>query len=124
VADSKPRSTGAVYRDEAADLMAAAARGSARPQPPELELIARREAPVVRAESSRPGRPLPYPDPVGINDNDDDAPDEIRQAPRAPRRRLSFVQLLARIVIAPLYLGVAAAAIGIIALVVRGFVAG
>jgi hypothetical protein len=126
----KARTTGTVYRDEAADLMAAAARGNSRPVPPDLELTARRApppppprraAPEIRVETKRP---LPYPEPVGINDNDDEAPDDIRPAPRSQRRRLNFLQLLARIVIAPLYLAVAAAAIAIIALFVRSWIAG
>ncbi len=65
---------------------------------------------------------MPYPDPVGINDNADD-PEDYPQAPRTQRRRLNFGQLLARIVIAPLYVAVAAAAIAVIALFVRGFLA-
>ena len=61
----------------------------------------------------------PYPEPVGINDNEDDLP----PAPRAQRRRLGVLQFLARVLIAPLYLGVAAAAIAVIALFVRGWLA-
>lgn len=122
MADNKARATGTVYRDEAADLMAAAVRGSARQAPPELELTARRAAPDVRLE---PKRPLPYPEPVGYNDNDgeDDALDDIRQAPRRQRRRLSFVQLIAWILIAPLYLAVAAGSVAIIALFVMRLLA-
>jgi hypothetical protein len=105
-----------VYRDEAADLMAAAARGNTRQPPPELELTARRAAPDVRLD---PKRPLPYPEPVGINDNeDDDAPEDTRQAPRRQRRRLSFVQVIAWIIIAPLYLAVAAGSVAVLALFV------
>lgn len=119
MADSKARATGAVYRDEAADLMAAAAaRGTVRPAPPELELKARRTPPPVRPESKRP---LPYAEPVGINDNsDDDASPDTAPAPRAQRRRMRVPQLVARIVITPLYLVVAAAAIGIIVLFGKG----
>ena len=122
----KARSTGAVYRDEAADLMAAAARGNSRQAPPDLELTARRAAPDVRVETKRPEakRPLPYPEPVGINDNsyDEDA-EETQPASRPQRRRFNLLQLLARVLIAPLYLAVAAAAIGVIALFVRGWLA-
>lgn len=113
MADSKPRSTGAVYRDEAADLMmAAATRNPSRAEPPELELTARRAAPVVQPESKRP---LPYPEPVGINDNADDL-----QPSQAPHRRVSVGRRLAWIVIAPLYLVIAVASFGIIALFARG----
>jgi hypothetical protein len=115
VADSKPRSTGAVYRDEAADLMAAAARSAA--PAPEIELTARRAPAVERVETRRP---LPYAEPVGINDNAQDRPAEIRPAPRTQRRRLSILQLLAWIVIAPVYLTVAAGALFVIALFGKG----
>jgi hypothetical protein len=121
VAD-KARATGTVYRDEAAELMAAAARGTTRQPPPELELTARRAAPDVRLE---PKRPLPYPEPVALNDNadEDDDYDDVPQAPRRQRRRLSFVQLVAWIIVAPLYLAVAAGSIAIIALFVTRFLA-
>lgn len=104
--------------------MAAAARGHSRQAPPELELTARRAAPHVTAETKRPpaGRSLPYPAPVGLNDNSyDDAGAEIRHAPRVQRRRLSIIQLLARIVIAPLYVVVAIGAVAVIALFGRAF---
>lgn len=113
MADSRSRTAGTVYRDDAADIMAAAARGSSRPAPPELELTARRAAPVVQPE---PERPLPYPEPIGINDNDDDIP----QPARAPQKRLSFGRRLARIVIAPLYVAVAAGSVAVIGLFARG----
>ena len=106
--------------------MAAAARGNSRQAPPDLELTARRAAPDVRVETKRPEakRPLPYPEPVGINDNSDEiAADDDREVVRAPRRRVGFVQVLARIVIAPLYIAVAVAAVAIIALFARGFLA-
>ena len=109
--------------------MAAAARGNTRPAPPDIELTARRAAPEIRVEPPPPEarrpeakRPLPYHDPVGINDNADD-PEDYPQAPRTPRRRLNFGQLLARIVIAPLYIAVAVAAVAVIALFVRGWLA-
>lgn len=113
LADSKARNAGTVYRDEAADIMAAAARITSRPAPPELELTARR-APEVEPESSRP---LPYPEPVGINDNAGDAPPP---QPRRVERRPSLLRRLAWIVIAPLYLVLAVASFGIIALFARG----
>src|SRR5436190_9638588 len=100
--------------------MAAAARGTARPAPPELELTARRAPPVVRPEAKRP---LPYPEPVGINDNSDDIPEDEAPVPRAQRRRMSILQLIAWLVISPLYLAVAAAALGIIALFGKGLLA-
>jgi hypothetical protein len=122
VADSKARAAGTVYRDEAADLMAAAARGNARQAPPELELTARRAAPDVELDRRRP---LPYPEPVGLNDNDDaiEAREDVRPAPRAQGRRLSVLQLVAWILIAPLYLLVAAGSVAVIALLVTRFVA-
>ena len=111
-----------MYRDEAADLMAAAARGTARQAPPELELTARRAAPDVRLD---PKRPLPYPEPVALNDNADEDEDygDAGQAPRGQRRRLSFFQLVAWIVIAPLYLAVLAGSVAVIALFVTRFLA-
>lgn len=93
--------------------MAAAARGTSRPAPPELELTARRAPPAVEPESKRP---LPYAEPVGINDNTNDAP----QPARAPQKRASFAQRAARIAIAPLYLVIAIASFGIIALFAKG----
>ena len=121
MADRKAKAAGTVYRDEAADLMAAAARSNTRQAPPELELTARRAAPDVHLE---PKRPLPYPEPVGINDNDgDDASEDDRQAPRRQRRRLSFVELLARIVIAPFYLVFLFGSLAILVLVAIRFLA-
>ena len=97
--------------------MAAAARGSARTaSPPELELTARRAAPVVRPQAEPV---LPYPEPVGFNDNSNDEPQAGMPAPRAPRRR-SPLRWAARLLIAPLYAVVAAAAIGIDALFIKG----
>ncbi len=100
--------------------MAAAARGTARPAPPDLELTARRAPPIVRAEEQRPEPKvtLPYPEPVGFNDNSGDDPEDL--APQAQRRRLSVLQLGARVVIAPWYAVVAASSLGIIALFGRG----
>ena len=88
-------------------------------------MTARRAAPEVRSETKRPrsDRPLPYPAPVGLNDNSYNDAGEGGYAPRAPRRRLTMVQLLARIFIAPLYLLVAIGAVAIIALFARGFLA-
>jgi hypothetical protein len=88
-------------------------------------LTARRAAPDVRVETKQPEakRPLPYPEPVGINDNADALEDNLPPAPRAQRRRLGVLQFLARVLIAPLYLGVAAAAVAVIALFVRGWLA-
>ena len=113
MADSRSRTAGTVYRDDAADIMAAAARGTLRPSPSDLELTARRAAPVVQPE---PERPLPYPEPVGINDNDDDVPQPVR----APQKRVSFGRRLARIAIAPLYLVVAAGSVAVIGLFAKG----
>jgi len=111
--EAKTRTTGAVYRDEAAELMAAAARDAAGPQRADAPRQARRPAaPYVEPERRRP---LPYPEPVGVNDN----PDEY--VAEQPRRRISFPRLLARIVIAPLYLVVAVAALAMIGLFAKSF---
>ena len=100
-----------MYRGEAAELMAAAA-GQAPPRPP-VGAPLPGAAPSVRPELRRP---LPYPEPVGLNDN---AEDEFSDpAPRSERRRLSFAQRAARLVLAPLYIAVALGAVGIIALFV------
>ncbi len=108
------RVAGTVYRDEAADLMVAAARRTAEPvQASPNPQPLRRAAPYVQPEARRP---LPYAEPIGVNDNPDE-PVDI-----APiRRRLSLPRLVARILIAPLYLAVAVIAIGIIALFIRGW---
>lgn len=98
--DGKSNAAGAVYRDEAADLVAAAARGE---QLAEAGPFMRRpKAPPVRPE-----QPLSYGPPVGLNDNTyDDVPSrEVRQ--------FSVARLVAWIVIAPWYLLVAAGSIGI-----------
>jgi hypothetical protein len=102
--------------------MAAAARGTARPAPPDLELTARRAPPIVRADDQRPEpkRPLPYPEPVGINDNSGDDAEDLAPAQAQRRRMNGGLQLAARILIAPLYAGVAASSLGIIVLFGRG----
>ncbi len=122
VADNKARATGTLYRDEAADLMAAAARGGPRDAPLELELTARRRAaaPDVRLD---PKRPLPYPEPVGTNDNDDEDDLDDGQAPRRQRRRLSFLQVAAWVIVAPFYLAIAAGSVAILALFVTRLLA-
>jgi len=108
-----------VYRGEAAALMAAAA-GDARTQPAApMPARGRKPAPPVRAESRGP---LPYPEPVGFNDNFDDV--DAGLPPRLERRRLSPARLAARIVIAPLYVAVAAGTVGIIALAIVAMFAG
>ncbi len=94
--------------------MAAAARGGA-PQPKPAPVLPRRPAaPPIKPESRRP---LPYAEPVGINDNLDRPRPEF---PSRERRRLSPVRLIAWIVILPWYLLVAAASIGIGILFVKG----
>ncbi len=110
--DTRARAAGDVYRDEAAALMAAAARTAPprQPAPPEPE---RSPAPRVRPEARRP---LPYPDPVGTNDNTGIDPAE--PAPRKKRRRLSLARLAARIVVAPVYVAVALGTLGVLALFV------
>lgn len=108
-----------MYRGEAAALMAAAA-GDARAQPAApMPARGRKPAPAVRAEARGP---LPYPEPVGFNDNFDGA--DAGLPPRLERRRLSPARLAARVVIAPLYVAVAAGAVGIIALAIVAMFAG
>jgi hypothetical protein len=111
--EPKTRATGTVYRDEAAELMAAAARREAAPKQSSAAGFSRRPAPPLVQPESR--RPLPYPEPVGLNDN----PDEY--VPEPPRRRVSIPRLLARIVIAPLYLLVAFAALAMIGLFAKSY---
>jgi hypothetical protein len=112
--EARTRTTGTVYRDEAAELMAAAAREAAGPQRTGAAGQPRRPAvPYIEPERRRP---MPYPEPVGVNDNpDDDVSDR-------PRRRISIPRLIARILIAPLYLAVALAAVAVIALFAKSFI--
>lgn len=85
--------------------------------PGEIQPAPRRAAaPEIDLEHRRP---LPYAEPAGINDNGVDP----ARAPRPQRRPLRLLRLLARIVIAPLYIAVAACTVGIIVLFVRGFLA-
>lgn len=112
--EARTRTTDTVYRDEAAALMAAAARQGVVAAPGRQTAAPsgrRKAAPLVMPESRRP---LPYPDPVGVNDNLDEPDPHYR-------RRLSVPRLLARIVIAPLYLAVALAAVAVIVLFTRSF---
>jgi hypothetical protein len=108
--EAKPKTIGTVYRDEAADLIAAAARGPGGNSRPHAHTL-RTDPPLVQPERRRP---LPYPEPIGVNDNPDDIIAE------RPRRRLSVPRLIARILIAPLYVALAAAAIAVIVLFARG----
>ena len=111
--EAKTRTTGTVYRDEAAELMAAAAREAAGPQRTSAASQPRKSA-APRVEAER-RRPLPYAEPVGVNDN----PDAYVIEP--PRRRVSIPRVLARILIAPLYLLVAFAALAMIGLFAKSF---
>ena len=111
--EARTRTTGTVYRDEAAELMAAAAREAAGPQRASATGQPRRSAaPYVEPERRRP---LPYAEPVGVNDNPD------AYVAEQPRRRISIPRLLARILIAPLYLAVALAALAMIGLFAKSF---
>lgn len=107
-----------MYRDDAQKLMAAAARNGAvaRDDAPGPQQQRRQAAPSVTPEARRP---LPYPEPVGVNDNLDDDDEDVPV--RQYRRRLSIPRLIARIVIAPLYITVALLAIAMIALFARSF---
>jgi hypothetical protein len=110
--EARTRTTGTVYRDEAAELMAAAARTAAGSQRTGAPTQPRRPAaPYVEPENRRP---LPYAEPIGVNDNPDEYVDR-------PRRRISIPRLLARILIAPLYLVVAIAALAMIGLFAKSF---
>lgn len=110
--EARTRTTGAVYRDEAAELMAAAARGAAGQRTGAASQTRRPAAPHIEPERRRP---LPYPEPVGVNDN----PDEY--VAEQPQRRVSIPRLMARIVIAPLYIAVALAAVAMIGLFAKSY---
>ena len=111
--EAKTRTTGTVYRDEAAELMVAAARGAAGPQRTGAASQPRKPAvPYIEPERRRP---LPYPEPVGVNDN------PHGEIVDRPRRRISLPRLIARILIAPLYLVVAVAAVAMIALFAKSY---
>lgn len=90
-----------MYRDEAADLMAAAARREQFAEPEDVRFSRRPAAPPVRPEA-----PLSYPSPVGLNDNED-------FEPVAEVRQFSVPRLVAWIVIAPWYLTVALASFSV-----------
>ena len=111
--EARTRTTGTVYRDEAAELMAAAARGTAGPQ--RTGAVSPPRKPAVPYIEPERRRPLPYPEPVGVNDNPDD------EAIERPHRRISIPRLLARILIAPLYLAVALAAVAVIVLFAKSY---
>lgn len=106
--DSKSRAAGAVYRDEAADLVAAAARREQFAEPGPATFSRRAKVPPVRAEE-----PLSYPSPVGFNDNVD------YSSTHREVRQFSLARLVAWIVIAPWYLLVALGSIGIDVLFAR-----
>jgi hypothetical protein len=101
-----------VYRDEAAELMAAAA-GRPPPRQSVTPFPGRNAVPAIPPEARRP---LPYPEPIGLNDNSDS--DFAEPAPRIRRPRLSLAQFLARIAVAPLYLAVALGTLGVLVLFV------
>jgi hypothetical protein len=118
--DTKTRTTGPVYRDEAAELMAAEAR---RSQPARMAPVPAQRKPVAPpVEIIEKSRPLPYPEPIGINDNDDNDVPEPAARPAPERRRGSFLRNLARLALLPLYLVVAIASLGLIFLFARGFI--
>jgi hypothetical protein len=118
--DTKTRTTGPVYRDEAADLMAAAAM---RAQPARTVPIPAHRKPVAPpVEIIDKTQPLPYPEPIGINDNDDNDVAEPVARAATERRRGSVLRSLARLVLMPLYLVVAIASLGLIFLFARGFI--
>ena len=113
VADGRKKTSRVVYRDEAAELMEAAARNvppSGQLDPPTIEVEARRV--------------LPYPEPIGINDNIDidvasDAPG--RSTELVPQRqRGSPLRTAAIVLLTPWYIVVTAASVGLIFLFVRG----
>jgi hypothetical protein len=111
--DGKKKTSRVVYRDEAADLMEAAARNAA----PAAQL----DPPTIEVEARRV---LPYPEPVGTNDNIDNI-----DAPRRPstdlvpqRKRGSAMRTAAIVLLTPWYVVVTGASLGLIFLFVRGLV--
>ena len=110
--DSRP--TGSVYKGEAAQVAYQAARLSATPPAP-ARVSEANVAPPVELDAKRP---LPYPEPVALNDNSDPerAPVQRQQVTtrlHATARRLAWLLIL------PLYVAVALAAIGIDVLFVK-----
>ena len=110
--DGKKKTSRVVYRDEAADLMEAAARNTApagQLDPPTIDVEARRV--------------LPYPEPVGINDNVDvDAPRRPSTELVPQRKRGSAMRTAAIVLLTPWYVVVTGASLGLIFLFVRGLV--
>jgi hypothetical protein len=114
--DVKPKTTGEFYRDDAARLVSAAA--VARQAPPVAPGHSGLSAPRRTAPApvlDEPDRPPLRPDPAS-NENRRAA---AQPAPAARSRR-NLPRLLARIVIAPFYVAVALAAIGVIVLFAKG----
>lgn len=96
-----------MYQDEAVDLMEAAARTESA-DAGLFDSALPFEAPPVQPPGSR--RPLPYPEPVGINDN---LQRYAQLRPISERPRVSVGRIVAWIAIAPWYLTVAATSIGV-----------
>ena len=115
--DRKTRTTGTAYRGEAAELFEAAARSdsAAGVEPFEIEPFEVEPFPAARPSAAPPvepqsRRPLPYPEPVGINDN---LQGYAPLVPLSERPHVSAARIVAWIVIAPWYLAVAATSIGV-----------
>jgi hypothetical protein len=109
--DGKKKTSRVVYRDEAADLMEAAARNAApagQLDPPTIEVEARRV--------------LPYPEPVGTNDNIDVPRNPSTELVAQPRKRGSAMRTAAIVLLTPWYVVVTGASLGLIFLFVRGLV--
>jgi hypothetical protein len=97
-----------MYQDEAADLMEAAAREESADAEPFDFAPPPFEAPPVQPPISR--RPLPYPEPVGINDN---LQRYGQLRPISERPRVSVARIVAWIIVAPWYATVAITSIGV-----------
>jgi hypothetical protein len=104
--DGKKKTSRVVYRDEAAD--------PAQPVPVARHL----DPPTIEVEARRV---LPYPEPVGINDNIDMPARSTELVPQ--RRRGSALRTAAIVLLTPWYIVVASASVGLIFLFVQGLLA-
>ena len=105
------------YRDDAARMAAEAARtkGTDRPEPEILAPSGTPATPSVLIDD--PQRPALAPD-RAINQNEPSADDRVRPA---ARRRPRTVRLVARVLLAPLYIVIAAGSALILILAAKNF---
>ena len=107
--DGRKKTSRVVYREEAAEPAAEAGPAS-RLDPPTIEVEARRV--------------LPYPEPVGINDNIDMIDVRGRSTELVPQRhRGSALRTAAIVLLTPWYIVVASGSVGLIFLFVQGLLA-